>query len=236
MYKENSNINVSSFIDPMFNPFQLDEFINIINTKLFNEQIVIVSNKYFICNKNISFENAKFVTLINNNMYLIQNVNFNFLKNIFIDDVHVGTIDKFEIVNNECIQLKQNIFLYLANILEQELVCLDSSLQFVHLYLQNRYSEGTKLTNHTIIKVNFGEVISLIEELKIIYKKFMISKLIIDYSLLKYFKEKVEVIGDRLSKLAGGVTFIQGSIAETFWKLNIVNSIYLINNNSKLFN
>lgn len=92
-------------------------------------------------------------------------------------------------------------------------------LKVIHAHLEQRSSEGVKITQHVNVKILAAEIIACISELDLLlrqqnYDYFFCQKLIYQACT-------------KLAKLAGGRAFITGSVLKMLCTFNLINSIYL---------
>lgn len=214
-----------------YEPFDLKKIMHDVYQLLNNSKIIICANNYFIAPQGYKSNLALFLQFKNDKYYQFENELVESITIFANDNVFVGKVHN--LIKND-LQVEQSVIRdynnFYIGLIEQELWWIENFLLFLYQRLQNRYSNGKSLINHSAVNIKMGEAIGILEEIKTVVNKIKLSGNVAYHQhFLLYFKNMITSLGDKLAKLGGGISFIKDSIIEMFWKINIINSIYFTN-------
>lgn len=111
---------------------------------------------------------------------------------------------------------------FLKKLIQEEVHCLRYFLNLITAHLNQRVSEGTKLTNHDNVRILIGEVVKFIEEIIALLKLEELTM-----PTKKYIAQVIRLACNHLAKLAGGRSFISSNVIEMLCTFEALNMVYL---------
>ena len=130
----------------------------------------------------------------------------------------VTTVAPQKMINNA-----QVINQFLIELFKEQLVWAEHYLFSIHEHLENRESEGKKLTNHDSVRLLVGKTVSCIEIIKAIFTTINFH----NKDVLNFISHQMIEICNNCAKLAGGRAFVSGGVLEMLITFQFINQHYL---------